>query len=116
MHSGAQIFFPPYTDAPRSDEDPDDVPLAHLYPYPTEAPPSYYVAVQQSYRDTLISHIPTTSNMSPETDEEEAVDRDYSDDVRFKVERVVAALVVAFILMTITAVFVGFFVTIRRGE
>ena len=57
-HAQPQFPFVPYTDA--EPDDSDDVPLAHLYPYPTEPPPSYYVAVRGPYRDTLIQHIPPT--------------------------------------------------------
>jgi hypothetical protein len=113
-HRDVQVFFPPYTDAPSTSEDSDEVPLAHLYPYPTEAPPSYSVAVRQSYRDTLVSHIPGHAHVSPELDEEEAVDTEYHDDVRFKVERVVASLIVAIVLLGFTGVFVGLFISIQK--
>lgn len=91
-------FVIPYTDVvPEND---DDVPLAYLYPYPTEAPPSYQVAVRESYRATLIQHIPRASVVSY-TDEEQGVDRPEADDVRFSVERVVATIIVAMILLLI---------------
>ncbi|KAF2683648.1 hypothetical protein K458DRAFT_431876 [Lentithecium fluviatile CBS 122367] len=91
--------FTPYTDNVFDD---DDVPLAHLYPYPTEAPPSYYVAVRESYRATLIQHIPSHS-ISTDADEEAGVDHPQADDVRFTVERVVAAIIVSMMLLLIAA-------------
>ncbi|KAF2241187.1 hypothetical protein BU26DRAFT_525382 [Trematosphaeria pertusa] len=105
------IYFTPYTDAiPESD---DDVPLAHLYPYPADAPPSYAAAVRQSFRDTLIQHIPHNS-VSTEPDEELGADRAQADDVRFTVERVVAAIIVSMLLLIIAAllalVALGYFV------
>jgi hypothetical protein len=105
-----QTYFPPYTDAVPGAEDNDDVPLAHLYPYPTEAPPAYNVAVRQSYRDTLISHIPSNPNLSPDADEEAGVEMDYYDDNRFKIERVVAAMILSVILMVITAFLIAILV------
>jgi hypothetical protein len=101
---------------PGPERDDDDVPLAHLYPYPTEAPPSYSVAVRQSYRDTLIAHIPTNSNVSAETDEEAGVDREYHDDVRFKVEKLVAAIIVSLILLVLTGLMVGLALAFRGFE
>ncbi|KAF2795365.1 hypothetical protein K505DRAFT_336111 [Melanomma pulvis-pyrius CBS 109.77] len=94
----------PYTDIPEGDD--DDVPLAHLYPYPTEAPPAYHIVVRQSYRDTLISHIPPNFTGLPEADEEAGVERPQADDVRFSVERVVAGLIVSMVLVLITTLLV----------
>lgn len=95
----AQVFFAPYTDNVFDD---DDVPLAHLYAYPTEAPPSYHVAVRESYRATLIQHIPSHS-ISTDADEEAGVDHPQADDVRFTVERVVAAIIVSMMLLLVAA-------------
>ncbi|KAF2469881.1 uncharacterized protein BDR25DRAFT_343541 [Lindgomyces ingoldianus] len=104
-------YFPPYSDiVPDSD---DDVPLAYLYPLPTEAPPSYHVAVQQSYRATLISHIPSDLNISDIVDEEADIERVQVDDVRFGVERVLAKLIVAMILLLITLIFVWYIFIVR---
>lgn len=77
------------------------MPLAHLYPYPTEAPPSYQAVVRESFRATLIQHIPDNSGI--ETDEEAGVERAQADDVRFSVERVVATIIVAMMLLVIAA-------------
>ncbi|KAF2874151.1 hypothetical protein BDV95DRAFT_592272 [Massariosphaeria phaeospora] len=103
-----QIQIPPYTDADPLASHDDDVPLAHLYPYPTEAPPSYNTVVRQSYRDTLIQHIPShsisTSSTSADTDLETGVELERADDMRFGVERVVAMLVVALVLLLISGV------------
>ncbi|CAO2652523.1 Nn.00g008060.m01.CDS01 [Neocucurbitaria sp. VM-36] len=126
--------YQPYTDYPTSPSEgappptsDDDVPLAHLvlqprthhhfeassYPhvtYPLEAPPSYYIAVRQSYRDTLIQHIPSNHQHDPrdpilvEIDEEVGMEMVRADDVRHSVERVVAMFVVASLLLIIAAV------------
>lgn len=117
-HASHQVvtYFPPYTDVEPGSEDNDDVPLAHLYPYPTEAPPSYSFAVRQSYRDTLISHIPSNTNALAESDEEAGEDREYHDDVRFKIERIVAAIIVSLVLLVITGVLVGFIISMKIGR
>ncbi|KAF1954705.1 hypothetical protein CC80DRAFT_493495 [Byssothecium circinans] len=106
--------FIPYTDAvPEND---GDVPLAHLYPYPTEAPPSYHVAVRESFRDTLIRHIPSHS-VSTEADEEAGVEHAQADDVRFTVERFVAAIIVSTMLLVIAALLALVVVTsLRTGH
>ncbi|KAH7339198.1 hypothetical protein BKA66DRAFT_507044 [Pyrenochaeta sp. MPI-SDFR-AT-0127] len=124
-----QIAYRPYTDLPSPSEAPspsstiddDDVPLAHLllqsqaYPhpqaysievsYPLEAPPSYSVAVRQSYRDTLVLHIPRGPPNQHQVDEESGVELARADDVRHSVEKVVAMFVVASLLLIISAVF-----------
>jgi hypothetical protein len=86
-----------YTDNPSGESD-DDVPLAHLYPYPTEAPPAYHVAVRQSYRDTLIAHIPVNFTGDEEEGGEEG---EREDDLRFSIERVIAGLIVVMILLVV---------------
>lgn len=105
----APVFFPPYSDS----ENDDDVPLAHLYPYPTEAPPAYNVVVGQSYRDTLISHIPSGSYDSRTSDEEAVVGQREADDLRFSIERIVAMIVVALVLLLITGIFVWQIIIIK---
>ncbi|KAF2119832.1 hypothetical protein BDV96DRAFT_486363 [Lophiotrema nucula] len=97
-HVERQVYFPPYSDAIPEVND-DDVPLAHLYPYPTEAPPSYATVIVQSYRDTLVSHIPSHSTVYV-SDEELGVERAAPDDVRFPIERVVAKLVVGLLFFS----------------
>lgn len=87
------------------------MPLGYLYPYPTEAPPAYNVVVRESYRDTLIAHIPTHSGLADDAggvDEEAGVEMEYHDDVRFRVEKAVAAFVVAFVLFILSGLMVGF--------
>ncbi|KAJ4373293.1 hypothetical protein N0V83_003587 [Neocucurbitaria cava] len=130
--------YQPYTDFPTSpsgsallNASDDDVPLAHLLlqpqtyhisstsyssfpphiPYPLEAPPSYSVAVRQSYRDTLIQHIPSGQQQRDprdpilvEIDEEAGLEMMRADDVRHSVEKVVAMFVVASLLLVIAAV------------
>jgi hypothetical protein len=96
-----QVFYTPYTDAPRASTD-EDVPLAQLYPY-GEAPPPYQVAVRESYRETLAQHMPSHS-VSTVRDEEAAVERVDSDDVRFTVEKAVAAIIVAMLLLIIASI------------
>jgi len=95
----AQVFFTPYTDDIYSD---DDVPLAHLCRYPSEAPPSYHVAVRESFRATLFQHIPPHSDSS-DTDTEAGIDTPQADDVRFTVERFVAAIIVSMMLLVCAA-------------
>jgi hypothetical protein len=94
-----QIPHTPYTDNFEND---DDVPLAYLYRYPTEAPPSYMSVVRESYRATLIEHIPMYSTTS-DVDEEAGIDWNSADEDRFKVERVAAAVVVCMMLLVLTA-------------
>ena len=90
-----QIFFAPYRDDVYDD---DDVPLAQLCPYPTEAPPSYHFAVRESFRATLLQHIPTPS-VSNDTDTESGLEVPNSDDVSLTVERFMAALIVSMVLL-----------------
>jgi hypothetical protein len=97
-----QTHFPPYTDSVNGAEGNEDVPLGYLYPYPTEAPPSYTVAVRQSFRDTLILHVPATMVTPANGDEEEGEDREFPDDVRFKVERVMGMFLAAFLLFILS--------------
>lgn len=101
------IYVEQYTDNPRDIDNDDDVPLAHLFPYPTEAPPAYHIAVRQSFRDTLISHIPDNSRTISDVDEELGIEPERADDIRYKVEKVVSALVVSGILLILLAVMVG---------
>lgn len=109
LNPQVQLHYTPYTDTPENDD--DDVPLAHLYPYPTEAPPAYHVVVRQSHGDTLIAQIPTNFTGVPEGDEEEARDLERADDVRFPVERVVVGLIVSMVLLLISCVLVWNVVT-----
>ncbi|KAJ4360277.1 uncharacterized protein N0V89_000838 [Didymosphaeria variabile] len=97
-----QVFYTPYTDVPRAHND-EDVPLAQLYPYPTEAPPPYQIAVRESYRETFAQHVPNHS-MSTVRDEEASLEQVPSDDVRFTVEKVVAAIIVAMLLLVIASI------------
>lgn len=97
-----QVFYTPYTDAPRAPND-EDVPLAQLYLYPTEAPPPYQIAVRDSFRETLAHHIPSYAESTIQ-DEEAAVDRVQSDDVRFTVEKAVASIIVAMLLLVIASI------------
>lgn len=100
-HVQVQLFYPPYSDLPPAAAD-EDVPLAQLYPYPVDAPPSYQVAVRESYRETLVQHIPTHS-ASILHDEEAGLDEAHADDVRFTVEKVVAAIIVSMLLLIIAS-------------
>ena len=107
-------------DSPPATPDADDVPLAHLISthiynqstdasylsrenHPGDAPPPYAIAVRQSYRDTLIQHIPRGQHEPREADEESEVGMDIErpDDVRHSVEKVVAMFTVAFMLLII---------------
>jgi hypothetical protein len=114
----AHNYQQPYTDTPLtpgpghpSHETDDNIPLAHLLlpVYPTEAPPSYSVAVRQihSTRDTLIQYIPShASRMRPvvvEIDEESGEVVGRTDDVRHSVEKVVAMFIVAGLLLVLGA-------------
>ncbi|KAF1947531.1 hypothetical protein EJ02DRAFT_392024 [Clathrospora elynae] len=118
--------YRPYTDAPSPPQTPnaDDVPLAHLLlhtrshsiealhphnpPYPLEAPPSYAIAVRQSYRNTLIQHIARGQGprdpVLVEVDEESGVELTRPDDVRHSIEKVVAMFIVATLLLIIAGV------------
>lgn len=102
------VYFEPYSDNPIPVGNDDDVPLAHLYPYPTEAPPSYHVAVRQSYINTSISHIPSHTRTSVDIDEEAGQELERPDDIRHQVEKVVAALIVSGVLLIIMAVMIAF--------
>ncbi|KAK7182523.1 hypothetical protein DPSP01_014115 [Paraphaeosphaeria sporulosa] len=97
-----QVFYTPYTDAPRAPND-EDVPLAQLYPYPTEAPPPYQIAVRDAFRETLAHHMPRYSE-STIRDEEAAMERAQSDDVRFTVEKAVATIIVVMLLLVIASI------------
>lgn len=102
----------PSTSESYEDDDPDDnVPLAYLYP--SEAPPSYIAAVTQAYHSTLISHIRsrseslTHSTMSTERaldDGESGFVSAESQEARFKVQKMVAMLVVAFVVFVLGGV------------
>jgi len=81
-----------------NDEDDEDVPLAHLLLYPRDAPPAYSTVVRQSYRETLLQHIPRHP-VVVDLDEEAGLERIRADDVRFEVERIVAMAVVIALLV-----------------
>jgi hypothetical protein len=59
--------------------------------------------VQDSYREALAQHMPTHS-VSTVRDEEAAVERVHPDDVRFTVEKAVAAIIVAMLLLIIASI------------
>lgn len=80
------------------DDDDDDVPLAQLLLYPRDAPPAYSTVVWQSYRETLLQHIPRHPVVA-EMDEEAGFEIIRADDVSFKVERIVAMAVVMALLV-----------------
>ncbi|KAK3209330.1 hypothetical protein GRF29_69g1450678, partial [Pseudopithomyces chartarum] len=101
QHAEIQLFYTPYSDVPPAAND-EDVPLAHLYPYPTEAPPSYQVAVRESYRETLVQHIPNSAVYTAH-DEEAGIEEAQADDVRFTVEKFVAAIIVSMVLLIIAS-------------
>jgi hypothetical protein len=118
--------YQPYTDtSPPHTPIADDVPLAHLLSthtyaqstefsiqsddalYPADAPPSYAIAVRQSYRDTLIQYIPSSQHDSRVEEDEESqlgIDATRPDDVRYSVERIVAMFVVALLLLVVSGV------------
>ncbi|CAA9960728.1 hypothetical protein CFE70_004102 [Pyrenophora teres f. teres 0-1] len=110
-----------YSDSPPPTPAAGDVPLANLlythtyshstetsWPlidssYPAEAPPSYAIAVRQSYRDTLTLYLPGPHQ---DSDEESQAGMDYmaADDIRHNVEKVVAMFVVAMMLLLASGV------------
>ncbi|KAF2028910.1 hypothetical protein EK21DRAFT_113443 [Setomelanomma holmii] len=127
----------PYTDSPPttpSGTNDENIPLAHFLlhqHYPTEAPPSYSVAIRQTntHRDTLIHYIPSDThshsqshaNLQPPTrrsyapvliefdpESGEVVSR--TDDVRHSVENVVAMFVVAVVLLMLSGMLAWFVV------
>ena len=102
QHAGIQLFYTPYRDVPPVPND-EDVPLAHLYSYPTEAPPPYQVAVRESYRETLVQHMPSSNVYNNVHDEEAGIDVNQPDDVRFTVEKFVAAIIVSMVLLIIAS-------------
>lgn len=76
------------------------MPLAQLPLYHRDAPPAYSAVVWQSYRETLLQHIPRHS-VVVDMDEEAGLEMLRADDVRFQVERVVAmAVVMALLVLT----------------
>lgn len=91
---------------PRYTDHDDDVPLAQLC-YPSEAPPSYDVVVRESFRTTLIQQVRSTTSLPNEVDEEAAAafgeGGARADDVRFTVEKVVAAIIVSMLLLMVAA-------------
>lgn len=97
-----QVFYTPYTDAPRASND-EDVPLAQLYPYPTEAPPPYQIAVRDSFRETLAHHFTSFSEPTIR-DEEAALEQAQPDDERFTVEKAVATIIVAMLLIVLASI------------
>jgi hypothetical protein len=74
---------------------------------PTEAPPAYAVAVPQSYRDTLIMHVPSGSQFNVDVDTEAQDPERAYPKVRFWVRRLVATLFIAFHLVVISALVFG---------
>ncbi|EMD94867.1 hypothetical protein COCC4DRAFT_64224 [Bipolaris maydis ATCC 48331] len=123
-----EVITHPYNDVSRPGS-PDDVPLGHLVAAQTyvedgdasctgEAPPSYAVAVRQSYRDTLIQHIPPGQEGEygeVDAESEVGVDLERPDDVRYSVERIAAMFVVAFVLLVVSGV-LGWMVLIGALE
>jgi hypothetical protein len=125
-HSQHSLVYQPYTDtSPPHTPIADDVPLAHLLSthtyaqstefsiqsddafYPADAPPSYAIAVRQSYRDTLIQYIPSSQHDSRIAEDEESqlgIDAIRPDDVRYSVERIAAMFVVALLLLVVSGV------------
>lgn len=125
-HSQHSLVYQPYTDtSPPHTPIADDVPLAHLLSthtyaqstefsiqsddalYPADAPPSYAIAVRQSYRDTLIQYIPSSQHDSRIAEDEESqlgIDATRPDDVRYSVERIVAMFVIALLLLVVSGV------------
>jgi hypothetical protein len=101
---------PSYSDD-EEDGDDENVPLAHLLPSSCDAPPAYATVVRQSYRETLLQHIPGHPAIV-ELDEEAAIEMISADDVRFTVERV-AAMAILMALLFLTGIWVGL-VFIRR--
>lgn len=116
--------FRPYSDLPSPSEAAspttphrfdDDVPLARLiahsqadaqqapaYSYPLEAPPSYAIAVRQSFRDTLQQHFP--NGTASEIDEESGVEMLGPDELAHSIEKVVAMLTVAIVLLVLSGI------------
>ncbi|KAF3036988.1 hypothetical protein E8E11_003130 [Didymella keratinophila] len=92
-------------------EDDENVPLAQLVLYSRDAPPAYSSVVRQSYRDTLLQHIPRHAEFV-DLDEEAALERIHADNVRFTIERV-AAMATVMALLFLTGIWVGL-VFIRR--
>ena len=102
--------------------DMDDVPLGHLLaaqayweadddtPCADEAPPSYAVAVRQSYRDTLLQHIRRGPGGYGEVDEESevglrmAMDAERGGEEPCAIARIVAMFAMAVILFVVSGV------------
>jgi hypothetical protein len=93
------------------DEEDENVPLTQLILYSRDAPPAYSTVVRQSYRDTLLQHIPRHTEVV-DLDEEAALETIHADDVRFTIERV-AAMATVMALLFLTGIWVGL-VFIRR--
>ena len=114
-------IYSPTSDIPRSNrssysddtdnEDDENVPLAQLVLCSRDAPPAYSSVVRQSYRDTLLQHIPRHAEIV-DLDEEAALERIHADDVRFTIERV-AAMATVMALLFLIGMWVGL-VFIRR--
>ncbi|XPS75665.1 hypothetical protein M3J09_007739 [Ascochyta lentis] len=86
---------PSYSD----DEDDENVPLAHLlFSQPRDAPPAYSTVVRQSYRETLLQHVPRHP-VVVDIDEEAGLEQIRADDVSFRVEQLVAMAVVIALLV-----------------
>lgn len=99
--------LPPTSSRPSyssDDDDDDEVPLAHLL-YARDAPPAYSSIVRQSYRETLLQHIPRDPEVM-DIDEEAALDRICEEEVRFTIERAVAMAVVM-ALLVLAGILVG---------
>lgn len=103
FHISTPTNYPPPTPNRPSypdDEEDEDVPLTRLLLHPCDAPPAYSTVVRQSYRETLLQHIPRHPVVvDVDVDEEAALERMRADDVRFTVERVVAMAVVMAMLV-----------------
>ncbi|KAF2010864.1 hypothetical protein BU24DRAFT_47752 [Aaosphaeria arxii CBS 175.79] len=104
--SGSVVYFEPYSDDPNRSRNDEDVPLAHLYPYPTEAPPAYHIIVPQAYRNTLIANIPSFRGDSLDVEEEAGIDPEEFDDVRLTVEAIVAAATVVIVLFLVSGIMI----------
>ncbi|KAF2202857.1 hypothetical protein GQ43DRAFT_479566 [Delitschia confertaspora ATCC 74209] len=122
------VYFPPYTDEEQSSQDDDDVPLAqlnlHLYrtlsPFPTEAPPAYNLVVRESFRDTLVSHLPWNAQVPAGAggilDEEIGVEQQWEEEIEptsRKVEKWVALGIVVVMALVVFGVAVWQLVEIR---
>lgn len=58
--------------------------------------------MRESFRETLVQHLPSRS-ISLGPDEEAGIERGSADDVRFTVEKAVAAIIVSMLLLVIAS-------------